>query len=248
MLVFPSATDFNPRTRVGCDVPSHHSSAPIASFQSTHPRGVRHLKGKCSEPNCPFQSTHPRGVRRLCRSANSGTLDFNPRTRVGCDARVGCETMPPFAFQSTHPRGVRPTQVDHIIPHKGFQSTHPRGVRLISASTFCASDFISIHAPAWGATLNTRRAKSLSPFQSTHPRGVRPCYIDPLCDAHRTFQSTHPRGVRQIVSSIIPVTVMISIHAPAWGATGIFTRKRDTIKFQSTHPRGVRLSAVLCYT
>ena len=33
--------------------------------------------------------------------------DFNPRARVGRDARVGAVTMPPFAFQSTRPRGAR---------------------------------------------------------------------------------------------------------------------------------------------
>ena len=82
----------------------------------------------------------------------------------------------------------------------------------------------------------------------------------------RLFQSTHPRGVRlfEAVEELKPV--MISIHAPARGATrsdGGYNVKRSIISihapargatsirlnlmmanciFQSTHPRGVRLS------
>ncbi len=55
------------------------------------------------------------------------------------------------------------------------------------------------------------------------------------------FQSTHPRGVRRVAEALQRVSVVISIHAPAWGATS--SRKAtvfDIKKFQSTHPRGVR--------
>ena len=98
---------------------------------------------------------------------------------------------------------------------------------------------VSIHAPAWGATLQGREMDNQQTFQSTHPHGVRP-------DTHysrkngRMFQSTHPHGVRpervQAFTSIVgfnPRTRMgcdvsspfrkttkeVSIHAPAWGAT-----------------------------
>ena len=33
---------------------------------------------------------------------------------------------------------------------------------------------ISIHAPTWGATIIARGDKLVEPFQSTHPHGVRP--------------------------------------------------------------------------
>ena len=58
---------------------------------------------------------------------------FNPRTRVGCDVRY-CLTLPA------------------IIE---FQSTHPRGVRLVILGVFITKEFVSIHAPAWGATLQS---------------------------------------------------------------------------------------------
>ncbi len=122
-----------------------------------------------------------------------------------------------------------------------FQSTHPRGVRHRPAHGLPRLVMVSIHAPAWGATVRplsaaafrirfnprtrvgcdtykTSSAARGSVFQSTHPRGVRPCatrFIQPQTG----FQSTHPRGVRQKQM------------------TRYMTRNR----FQSTHPRGVRL-------
>ena len=58
-----AATDFNPRTPVGCDGQPAYVLGEIQVFQSTHPSGVRHRS--CRLPD------HPR--------------DFNPRTPVGCD-------------------------------------------------------------------------------------------------------------------------------------------------------------------
>ena len=59
-----------------------------------------------------------------------GSSYFNPRTHVGCDVSVL------FLFVN-------------VI---GFQSTHPRGVRRVSALSLRQRNWISIHAPTWGAT------------------------------------------------------------------------------------------------
>ena len=57
------------------------------------------------------------------------------------------------------------------------------------------------------------------------------------------FQSTHPRGVRLRVAGGPGAGGMVSIHAPAWGATTRALGCRPTEnRFQSTHPRGVRLA------
>ena len=103
-------------------------------------------------------------------------------------------------------------------PHSVFQSTHPRGVRQGIISSGYMEELVSIHAPAWGATLGPAGKKQLGRFQSTHPRGVRPS-VDRArrLDMH-WFQSTHPRGVRRRDGRQIG------------GKSG----------FQSTHPRGVR--------
>ena len=147
-------TRFNPRTRVGCDAHRVHRLRRHGGFQSTHPRGVRPGRKDISENSGWFQSTHPRGVRRL----------------------LGLISGPAILFQSTHPRGVRPlfggiflrrfgsfnprTRVGcdlRVRPNKRilflFQSTHPRGVRLTSHMPAIQDSTVSIHAPAWGATM-----------------------------------------------------------------------------------------------
>ena len=98
-------------------------------------------------------------------------------------------------------------------------------------------------------------------FQSTHPHGVRPPALV-LPSPVFVFQSTHPHGVRppasrgqrkkSIVSIHAPArgatvdweaqykATIVSIHAPARGATAARVRLEALEKFQSTHPHGVR--------
>ena len=188
---------FNPRTRVGCDQGVENAPTSFATFQSTHPRGVRLCHRAPRENDVKFQSTHPRGVR--------------PAKPPDGAVIVG--------FQSTHPRGVRlfPSRFKSFF-HR-FQSTHPRGVRRAAdlhgneiaavsihapawgatrwtqdspqapavsihapawgatsrdARLVCHAELVSIHAPAWGATIRLRVCSFwLVMFQSTHPRGVR---------------------------------------------------------------------------
>ena len=199
------------------------NSIPAApgTFQSTHPRGVRHADGshdaqaEAVSIHAPawgatqqilvplplagkFQSTHPRGVRR----SDTGRpcvwrQSFNPRTRVGCD--------PP-----AHPTWCKQTL---------FQSTHPRGVRRVALFLVGIGGLVSIHAPAWGATAWCRLPITYyTLFQSTHPRGVR---LLAALDAQvrQLFQSTHPRGVRLRDREGRQAVGFVSIHAPAWGAT-----------------------------
>ena len=122
-----------------------------------------------------------------------------------------------------------------------FQSTHPRGVRQKQTVAFFEA----------------------MQFQSTHPRGVRPSFNVGGTTTTLKFQSTHPRGVRPAPNGRNSMTVRVSIHAPAWGATNVrsllaYVSSRFNPRtrvgcdgpgssvcstgrtFQSTHPRGVR--------
>ena len=141
-------------------------------------------------------------------------------------------------FQSTHPHEVRPLTFPTLSSSFVFQSTHPHGVRHdglyvyaddpgfnprtrmgcdIRDSHSCVSTDVSIHAPAWGATIRSSVCRSRSPvsihapawgatgyvhadvlpqgFQSTHPHGVRLLRVLRLITT-TSFQSTHPHGVR----------------------------------------------------
>ena len=99
-----------------------------------------------------------------------------------------------------------------------FQSTHPRGVRHRRVNDAALRGLVSIHAPAWGATLFF--GSNILAMLSFNPRTRVGCdshAVAPL-KIRRMFQSTHPRGVRQQRRGSSP------------------QQKR----FQSTHPRGVR--------
>jgi len=98
------------------------------------------------------------------------------------------------AFQSTRPRGARP----RTSKIRGFgRRFNPRARvgRDIAIPFFGVIAAVSIHAPAWGATLLTVKFDECAMFQSTRPRGAR---------------RVTRRGVTRR---------NVSIHAPAWGAT-----------------------------
>ena len=108
--------------------------------------------------------------------------------------------------------------------------------------TFLSTQFrVSIHAPAWGATKRIYAIADLLLFQSTHPHGVRrgsqylraPTHAFQSTHPHGVrraslaslsmmmlFQSTHPHGVRPSLNTDVILAADVSIHAPAWGATG----------------------------
>ena len=192
-----------------------------------------------------FQSTHPRGVRRArVRCAGWPRACFNPRTRVGCDG-AGLGYIPQDeVFQSTHPRGVRlrgvvriPQDIDVSIHAPAWGATCGGGVVAPTAG-------VSIHAPAWGATAHQIAGDAPDALVSIHAPAwgaTSPVVASPVpisssfnprtrvgCDlpssmalmaSATVFQSTHPRGVRQLAVQQHALGQVVSIHAPAWGAT-----------------------------
>ena len=100
------------------------------------------------------------------------------------------------------------------------------------------------------------------PFQSTLPRGERRRMRSSImrrsvnfnprsregsdvdCNAfflyRQEFQSTLPRGERRKLANSNEVDVLISIHAPARGATWVSDMSKQFSPFQSTLPRGER--------
>ena len=258
-------------------------------FQSTHPRGVRQ-KTEVSIHGS-YQRFNPRTRvgcdPRLCRYF-CWVSCFNPRTRVGCDMIIGVSLLRSPVFQSTHPRGVRHAKqryeediVGVSIHAPAWGATHHQGRRLRGAQGFnprtrvgcdrrpaapvAGQRPVSIHAPAWGATaggqcrwerwrcFNPRTRVGCDPRPSRIKTGSI-CFNPRTrvgCDSHAAFGKL--------------IAFVVSIHAPAWGATPdipAFTspisrfnpRTRvgcdhvwgddmpDEGRFQSTHPRGVRPS------
>ncbi len=104
-------------------------------FQSTRPRGARPAVWRCYRFGCWFQSTRPRGARH---SYNESLIVYR-------------------WFQSTRPRGARLKQLGQQYGILSFQSTRPRGARRSKRGEGCRKLSVSIHAPAWGATISTGR-------------------------------------------------------------------------------------------
>ena len=192
-----AAAGFNPRTRVGCD-----------------PDQQPHLLSRpCFNPRTRV------GCDGLPRAAVRAVGSFNPRTRVGCDH----------------------TGVQSGSDNTGFNPRTRVGCDAGVGACVRFSGGVSIHAPAWGATISP--ASSTCWPDSFNPRTrvgcdhvrkgrfVRNDGFNPRtrvgCDRQRLmlvptlnlFQSTHPRGVRQEHRALYGSRYVVSIHAPAWGAT-----------------------------
>ena len=145
--------------------------------------------------------------------------NFNLRTRMGCDYEPRSWRVSVSLFQSTHPHGVRPLSAWRrhcLLPY--FNPRTRMGCDIICCFAL-VSPQISIHAPAWGATLKLDAVTPAHVFQSTHPHGVRLLYCYGNCGdlaisihapAWGATRSSRLTGCRPY---------SISIHAPAWGAT-----------------------------
>ena len=168
-------------------------------------------------------------------------------------------------FQSTHPRGVRRPSGPYPGCDRRFQSTHPRGVRRRwrCLPLACRNRF------------NPRTRVGCDQRGVRCPQGGWPCFNprtrvgcdrgkNPVSGRGRDVSIHAPGGVRRPVAVVHAGRCAVSIHAPAWGATGIggatlplqisFNPRtrvgcdvttafsmHPVSMFQSTHPRGVRL-------
>ena len=142
-------------------------------FQSTHPHGVRLPGCFFSVSVVKFQSTHPHGVRlayaRRCNKRNEG---FNPRTRMGCDRSGFKNCYPSSSFNPRTRMGCDlVTYFRRVVVRVSIHA--PAWGATVSVPSALSVGTVSIHAPAWGATGLDTPIPGLPWFQSTHPHGVR---------------------------------------------------------------------------
>ena len=180
--------------------------------------------------------------------ANRLSKGFNPRTHMGCDIllftnsdRLAVSIHAP-TWGATHYTSI--TNIENYM----FQSTHPHGVRRCStcrlAYLWCFNPRTHMGCDKY-IVLTTLEFRT---FQSTHPHGVRLKQITILCSCS-VFQSTHPHGVRRHRRTrhsrprggfnprthmgcdkdawVSIVHLIVSIHAPTWGATGRGAKPRQ---------------------
>jgi len=107
-------------------------------------------------------------------------------------------------FQSTHPHWVRHFTLYGCQPVIFvFQSTHPHWVRLIASVNGHTGVFVSIHAPALGATMDP--ASMFDNGTGFNPRTRTGCDKKNQCleIKAKVFQSTHPHWVRLEITLFI---------------------------------------------
>ena len=145
-------------------------------------------------------------------------------------------------FQSTLPRGERrmTVQIFQILAYFNPRSREGSDQNLrwkISAATE-----ISIHAPARGATYPSPLSKMV--YNHFNPRSREGSDYDPLMvlTAVTNFNPRSREGSDICSTHCQQDSYIISIHAPARGATLSAVRHTEKIGFQSTLPRGERLS------
>jgi len=142
---------------------------------------------------------------------------FNPRSRMGSDSCLFFQLLAVLCFN----------------PRSRMGSD-------IKSSTRTARLYVSIHAPAWGATSDTIRALNYILFQSTLPHGERP-FVNPHCSHLSGFQSTLPHGERQIKG--IGMIDEFSFNPRSRMGSDLFSSNGAKAGhwFQSTLPHGERL-------
>ena len=100
--------------------------------------------------------------------------DFNPRTREGCDLCQSDVFRLKFAISIHAPvKGATWYHWHGLWSSSAFQSTHPWRVRLLCEYDPTDPSSISIHAPVKGATRHVCAVFTDCRFQSTHPWRVR---------------------------------------------------------------------------
>ena len=192
----------------------------LISFQSTRPHGARPGIGRLAGVLHRFQSTRPHGAR----------LDLNLDGLLTFDVSI-------------HAPAWGATEEASVVPKVAamFQSTRPHGARQVPAVALQPGDPVSIHAPAWGATKRRTPALAARPgfnprarmgrdasysgsrcsawFQSTRPHGARRRWRKGYWRAPRRFNPRARMGRDLLAAATVPDDLVVSIHAPAWGAT-----------------------------
>ena len=195
-----------------------------------------------------FQSTLPQRERPVpFNKFKIVSTNFNPRSRKGSDSKVTGTVKPSrisihapakgatrihkpkvsrYAFQSTLPQRER--LVGFCFAHNPclFQSTLPQRERQSSDPSLSSQSLISIHAPAKGATLRTSKTPIRTLNFNPRSRKGSDCPNSSASVLPDYFNPRSRKGSDCVEHIASPLMFLISIHAPAKGATGACNGKR----------------------
>ena len=228
---------FNPRSREGSDFTCRLKGSCINISIRAPTRGAT-IIGMLLTLSSRFQSALPRGERLV--SVQIVILQL----KISIRAPARGATLPPFPHS-------RPYVISIRAPARGATYAY----RMYQTDTE-----ISIRAPARGATLYAYRLGRIILFQSALPRGERLTLVyanillgsfqsalprgerhstQPNLDWTLAFQSALPRGERHRSVQVFPLSLLISIRAPARGATfWLFTYSSRSADFNPRSREG----------
>ena len=147
-LVFQST---RPR---GARLSNRSSTVCLSLFQSTRPRGARPCTGKFGVGGDKVSIHAPaRGATCQPHDAERDHSCFNPRAREGRDGLLSRNVTMGKSFNPRAREGRDETSCSWRTKAYRFQSTRPRGARPVFARLTGILRYVSIHAPARGATL-----------------------------------------------------------------------------------------------
>ena len=139
----------------------------------------------------------PAGGATLQIGASARLLDVSIHAPAGGATRPSSDNLEGFRFQFTLPRGER---------HDGSAEA-AAGLR------------VSIHAPAGGATGGAGWRPPAAPCFNSRSRGGSDTTLFSTSNSCALFQFTLPRGERLVIAAAKLFVLLVSIHAPAGGAT-----------------------------
>ena len=168
---------------------------PIDLFRSTRPQGARPPVMDYYDQVAEFRSTRPQGARQTLAGNQLTAAQFRSTRPQGARHDADCVPASVIAFRSTRPQGARLMMTVASTEISTFRSTRPQGARPAAAPR-PLSAFVSIHAPAGGATRRSSARRRRLPV-SIHA----------------------PAGGATIVYEANVGDLIVSIHAPAGGAT-----------------------------
>ena len=187
-------------------------------FQSTHPSGVRpQWHGRYHRRQLISIHAPQWGATQALNASCLSTVNFNPRTPVGCD------------------------HVERTLDLGRAISIHaPQWGATIQRVHVNLPLAISIHAPQWGATVINYGWPGHNIFQSTHPSGVRPSRNQHPWESRRYFNPRTPVGCDYRSSTTGYETSYFNPRTPVGCDPMQPSQKPTHSLFQSTHPSGVR--------
>ena len=215
----PSSLRFNPRVPHGTRRGTYSSGRIPAAVSIHAPAEGATAQANAVTSVAGFQSTRPRRARRSTPGReHAGNHRFNPRARGGRDPQPLAPSAHPWLFQSTRPRRARPKPA--AMPRSAvFVSIHaPAEGATIAGISGKIGRHVSIHAPAEGATIRCANAGIV--WQVSIHAPAEGATLPVRLNRHPGRVSIHaPAEGATHVFHLFRGVEAVSIHAPAEGAT-----------------------------